>query len=65
MSKYHILQTEAELLAEKKCVAHLTGEVNIAAQIAVIANFFFETLHIHDIHFNLNIYIVSSGNCCL
>lgn len=22
-----VLQTEAELLAEKKCVAHLTGEV--------------------------------------
>lgn len=25
----YILQTEAELLAEKRCVAHLTGEVNI------------------------------------
>lgn len=26
---YSVLQTEAELLAEKKCVAHLTGEVPI------------------------------------
>lgn len=25
-----ILQTEAELLAEKRCVAHLTGEVNLS-----------------------------------
>lgn len=24
-----VLQTEAELLAEKRCVAHLTGEVNV------------------------------------
>jgi hypothetical protein len=62
------LQTEAELLAEKKCVAHLTGEVNIvAAQIAVVANLFFliKTMHVHDIDFNLNIYILFSGNCCL
>lgn len=29
MIHHHILQTEAELLAEKRCVAHLTGEVNI------------------------------------
>lgn len=59
MSKYHILQTEAELLAEKKCVAHLTGEVNIAARIAVYANIFLLTMHIHDTHFNLNICILS------
>lgn len=60
----YILQTEAELLAEKRCVAHLTGEVNIT---------FIYIYHHTCSKFFLLIFMILtdiwtyiySGNCCL